>query len=159
MELQATPLPGVGIRYELATRSGRRIGVVVHHTGRRDLLVYDLDDPDACQEVVGLTDEESDALVEALGGPHVAEQLGRLQQRIEGLAIDWLPVEPGSRYAGRTIADTQARTRTGVSIVALLRGDTAIPAPTPDVRLVPGDVAVVVGTPDGIKALDKLLGG
>ena len=37
-----------------------------------------------------------------------------VRQQVEGLAIDWLPIRPGSRYATGTIADTQARTRTGV---------------------------------------------
>jgi TrkA domain protein len=45
-----------------------------------------------------------------------------------------------------------------VSIVAVLRGDGAIPAPTPDAVLEPGDTLVVVGTAEGIKELTKLLG-
>ncbi|HEV3013677.1 MAG TPA: TrkA C-terminal domain-containing protein [Actinomycetota bacterium] len=56
------------------------------------------------------------------------------------------------------MADTQARSRTGVSIVAIVRGDGAIPAPAPDVGLEPGDTRVVVGTPKGGKDLIKLLG-
>jgi TrkA domain protein len=44
-------------------------------------------------------------------------------------------------------ADTQARSRTGVSIVAVLRAQTAFPAPTPDSGFQAGDTAVVVGTP------------
>jgi TrkA domain protein len=87
----------------------------------------------------------------------VVEHLADLQ-RIEGLAIDWLAIRSGSPYAGRTIADTQARSRTGVSIVAVLRDGSAIPAPTPDVRLQAGDTLVVVGTIDGISALADLLG-
>jgi len=45
-----------------------------------------------------------------------------------------------------------------VSIVAILRGDGAIPAPPPDARLERGDTLVVVGTAQGIKELSKLLG-
>jgi TrkA domain protein len=107
--------------------------------------------------VVELTDDEAEALGELLGADRVVEHLAELQ-RIEGLAIDWLAVRSGSPYAGRTIADTQARKRTGVSIVAMLRNAGAIPAPTPDVRLEPGDTLVVVGTTDGISALTDLLG-
>jgi TrkA domain protein len=64
----------------------------------------------------------------------------------------------GSPYAGGTIADTQARTRTGVSIVAVLHNTTATPAPRPDFRFQAGDTLVVVGTAAGIKALSRLLG-
>ena len=157
MDIQETNLPGVGLRHDFTTRAGRQLGVVTHRTGRRDLLVYDRDDPDACQEVIQLTDDEADALAELLGAARLVEHLAGLQ-RIEGLAIDWLPIRPGSPYASRAIADTQARSRTGVSIVAILRGDGAIPAPTPDAVLEPGDTLVVVGTAEGIKELTKLLG-
>jgi TrkA domain protein len=158
MDIQETALPGVGLRHDFTTRAGRQLGVVTHRTGRRDLLVYDREDPDACQEVVELTGEEAEALGELLGAAHVVEHLAELQQRIEGLAIDWLAIRPGSPFADRTIADTQARSRTGVSIVAVLRDGGAIPAPTPDVRLEPGDTVVVVGTPQGVTALTDLLG-
>ncbi len=158
MDIQETTLPGVGLRHEFTTRAGRQLGVVTHRTGRRDLLVYDRDDPDACQEVVQLTDEEADALAELLGAARLVQNLAALTQRIEGLAIDWLPIRADSPYAGRTIADTQARSRTGVSIVAILRGDGAIPAPAPDAGFETGDTLVVVGTARGIKELSKLLG-
>jgi TrkA domain protein len=43
--------------------------------------------------------------------------------------------------------------------VAVLRGEQAIPAPGPDTPLQAGDTVVVVGTPKGIAALTRLLGG
>jgi TrkA domain protein len=159
MDVNETALPGVGLRYDFTTRSGRQIGVVSHRSGRRDLLVYDRDDPDTCTEVVQLTEEEAEALAQILGAARIAGRLAELQQRIEGLAIDWLEIASGSPYAGRPLGDTQARSRTGTSIVAILRGDQAIPAPGPDTRLRAGDTAVVVGTPAGIAALTRLLGG
>jgi TrkA domain protein len=159
MEIQETALPGVGLRHDFTTRSGRQLGVVSHRTGRRDLVMYDRDDPDACQEVIRLTEEEAEALAELLGAARITGHLAELQQQVEGLAIDWLAVEEGSPYAGRTISDTQARSRTGVSIVAVLRGGTALPAPAPDFRFQPGDTAVVVGTPAGVRALAGLLAG
>ena len=159
MHIQETPLPGVGLRHDFTTGAGRQIGVVTHLTGRRDLLVYDRDDPDACQEVIRLTDEESDALAELLGATRIVGRLGQLQQQVEGLAIDWLPIHPGSPYAHRTIGDTRARTRTGVSIVAVLRDRTAIAAPGPEFQLEPRDTAVVVGTPAGVQALAGILSG
>jgi TrkA domain protein len=158
MEIQETALPGVGLRHDFTTRSGRQLGVVTHRTGRRDLLLYDRDDPDATQEVIRLTEEEADTLADLLGTARLTGRLAELQQRIEGLAIDWLPIRPDSPYAGQAIADTQARSRTGVSIVAILHGEGAIPAPTPDARLDPGDTLVVVGTTKGVKDLSKLLG-
>jgi TrkA domain protein len=158
MEIRETTLPGVGLRHDFATRSGRQLGVISHRTGRRDLIVYNRRDPDAAQEVVRLTSEESDTLAELLGSSRVVARLAQLQQQVEGLAIDWLPIVAGSPYAGGTIADTQARTRTGVSIIAVLHSDTATPAPQPDFRFQVGDTLVVVGTTAGIRALSRLLG-
>jgi TrkA domain protein len=157
MDITETALPGVGLRHDFTTRAGRQLGVVTHRTGRRDLLVYDRGDPDRCQEVIQLTDDEADALAELLGAARLVEHLARLQQ-VEGLAIDWLEIRAGSPYDGGTIGDTQARSRTGVSIVAILRGDRAIPAPSPQERLAAGDTLVVVGTAQGVKALSDLLG-
>jgi TrkA domain protein len=158
MEIRETTLPGVGLRHDFTTSSGRQLGVISHRTGRRDLIVYNRRDPDAAQEVVRLTFEESDTLAELLGSSRVVARLAQVQQQVEGLAIDWLPIVAGSPYASGTIADTQARTRTGVSIVAVLHNGTATPAPTPDFRFQVGDTLVVVGTTGGIKALSRLLG-
>ena len=49
--------------------------------------------------------------------------------------------------------------RTGVSIVAVLRGQTAFPAPEPSFSVQAGDTAVVVGTPAGVRTLARLLDG
>jgi TrkA domain protein len=148
----------VGLRQEFTTSAGRQLGMVSYRTGRRDLLLYDPDDPDACQEVIRLTPAEADALADLLGANRLGGRLAELQQQLEGLAISWLTIRDGSPYARGTIADTQARSRTGVSIVAVLREQAAFPAPTPDFGFQPGDTAVVIGTPDGVKALTGLLG-
>ena len=159
MDIQETTLPGFGLRHDFTTHAGRHLGGVSYRTGRRDLLLYDRDDPDACQEVIRLTQEEADALADLLGAPRLTSHLAELQQQLEGLAISWLTIPESSPYAGGTIADTQARSRTGVSIVAVLRAQTAFPAPTPSFDFQAGDTAVVVGTPAGVRALARLLDG
>jgi TrkA domain protein len=155
-EVQETKLPGLGIRYEFRTTRGSRLGVVHHRTGRRELLVYDPDDPEVCRDVVALSESDSRTLAELLGASRVAEELERLQQ-VEGLAIDWLPVPSDGPFAAGPLGATEARSRTGVSIVAVLRGDQAFPAPGPDFDLEGGDTLVVVGTPRGIEDLVVLL--
>jgi TrkA domain protein len=117
----------------------------------------DRSDPDAFRRILVLGDKDARTLAEILGGSRVAEELAQLQQRIEGLAIDWLPVREDSPYAGRTIGDARVRTLTGVSIVAVLRGEHAVPAPGPEFALEAGDYLVVVGTPRGIEEVVELL--
>ncbi len=157
--IRETALPGVGVRYELDLECGLRIGVLAHRTGRRQLFVYSARDPDAVATELDFTAEEGKVVADLLGGTQVVESLGRLQQQVEGLAIDWLLVPPGSPFVGRTIADAEVRTRTGVSIVAVIRGTDAFPAPAPAFRFEAGDTAVVVGTPAGIARATSLLTG
>jgi TrkA domain protein len=49
------------------------------------------------------------------------------------------------------------RTRTGSSIVAVLRGANAIPSPGPDFRLAGGDTLIVIGTREGADSARVIL--
>lgn len=155
-EIEETVLPGVGVRHDFVARSGRRVGVVSHHTGRRDLLVYDERDPDAVKASVELTSDESRTVADLLGGTTIVEHLGQVQQRVEGLALEWVPLPPTFRAC--TIGDGEYRKRTGVSIVAIIRGERTVPAPGPDEHLEPGDVVVAVGTAESMRRFGDLLG-
>lgn len=48
-EIEETPLPGVGVRYDFTTEQGNRLGIVVHDSGERELLICDAADPDAAR--------------------------------------------------------------------------------------------------------------
>ncbi len=156
-EIDETHLPGIGVRREFATRGGDRIGVIVTRSGRRDLLLYDRADPDTCRSVVPLELQESDTLADLLGQDRIVDAALSLQ-RIEGLAIDWVAVDPTSPVAGRRIGDEQVRTRTGASIAAVIDGDDAEPAPGPDHVLAPGALVVAVGSPEAVARLASLFG-
>ena len=156
-QFNETRLPGVGVRYDFVTEVGQRIGVISRHSGRRELIIYREDDPDSTAASLHLAESDRVALVELLGGSQVTQSLADLQQRVEGLAIDWLGLSAGWFADGRTIADTQMRRRTGVSIVAILRAAQTVPSPEPSEGLRAGDTVVVVGTPEGIEAASIIL--
>jgi TrkA domain protein len=156
-DVRETVLPGVGVRHEFTTAVGDRVGVLVHRTGRREVLMYDRADPDSCSARLQLTPDDSRTLAELLGASQISEAVTAVQQKIEGLAIEWLEVDATSPAVGTTIAEGQYRTRTGASIVAVVRGDTSLPAPEPDFPFAPGDVVVAVGTTDGLAQLRSLL--
>jgi TrkA domain protein len=155
--IEETSLPGVGIRHEFTAEDGSRVGVIHHRSGRRELFVCAPSDPDAVVMSLNLSDEEGHALAEALGGSTVITNLEDLQQRVEGLVIDWLKVGKGTPYAGKTIGDARIRTRTGVSVVAVLRGEKTFAAPEPVFQIEAGDTLVVVGTAEGIKNVEEIL--
>ncbi len=150
-------LPGVGVRFDLQTNSGRAVGVVVHQSGRRDLVVYDHRDVDRAAESVELSEDEGHTLGELLGGSPVLEHLDDAVHRLEDLVISWVEIGAESSLAGLTLAEAALRTRTGAGIVALVGDSGSIPIPGGTERLTGGDTAVVVGVPAAVKAATRLL--
>ena len=157
MEVFETPLPGIGVRHEFMTSDGERLGVVTRRDGRRELLLYDREDPDSCRVTIELTPEEAASMVELLGGSRVTERLQDLRHEVEGLSIQWVTIAPGKSMAGRTIADGEIRTRTGASVVAVIRGDQSIPGPGPDLQFEAGDVVLLMGSELAVEAAERLL--
>lgn len=156
-DVRETKLPGVGVRHEFTTDDGTDLGVLVHHDGRREILVYDSDDPDACSSRLRLSANDSRTVSELLGASRVTEAVAAVQQEIEGLAIEWIELDPTSPAAGATIGDGMYRTKTGSSIVAVIRDGKSIPAPGPSFGLFAGDVVVAVGTSDGLASMRELI--
>jgi TrkA domain protein len=64
--VEETVIPRGGRRHDLRTADGHHVAVVVHDTGRRDLIVYDDADPDAGRQVLALSEREADALAAVL---------------------------------------------------------------------------------------------
>lgn len=157
--VRETKLPGVGVRHEFTSEDGTDVAVIVHHDGRRELVSYDAEDPDACTSLVSLSEPDTKTLGQILGVSPVTENVAEIRHVIEGLAIDWTPVAADSAAAGTPIGDGQFRTKTGASIVAVIRDDIPVPSPDADFVLNPGDVVVAVGPTDGLTTLRALLGG
>lgn len=157
VEIERTALPGIGLRHTITTERGRQVGVISHRTGRRDLLIYDRDDPDTCAETMPLTSDEAGALAELLAPQRIVERLAELENQIQGLVTEQIPITPGSPYETRTLGDTRARTRTGASIVAVVREGQVFHSPGPDFRFTANDVVVVVGTGEGASAVADIL--
>ncbi|GEC10171.1 potassium transporter TrkA [Streptomyces spinoverrucosus] len=154
--MSSTPLPGIGVRYDLTTREQRRLSVVAHRDGSRTLSAYREDDPDACAMSARLTAGEVAALIDALMPAHHSPSL--LSTTELGLVAERIELSATSHWNGRLLGDTRMRTETGVSIVAVLRRAEAIPSPGPDFRLAGGDTLIVIGTREGVEAAAAILG-
>lgn len=150
IKIEETNLPGVGVRHEFSTDVGERIGVITHHAGNRDILVYDKDDPDICRLSLRLTEMESNQLGQFLGSSTVIKTFENLAQSVAGLKIDWIPIKNDWDCAGHTINELGLH-KTGVNIVAVIRNGQTIAAPKSDFQLWSGDTAIVVGSSDGIQ--------
>ena len=158
VDITSRVLPGIGVCQEVGLRDGHRLGIVTRRTGLRELVLYD-EDGDGAADTIALTDDEADAVAEILGAPQLTFRLAVLQRQAEGLIVEQLPVPADSPFAARPLGDTQARTRTGASIVAVLLHAAALPSPTPDITLQAGDLVVTVGTQAAIDQVAHILDG
>ncbi len=151
-------LPGIGVCQELELHDGRRIGVVTRRDGHRDIVVYD-EDGDGAATTITLDEREADVIAELLGAPQLVARLTDLRRGADEMLTEQLPIAAGSPFAGRQLGDTQARTRTGASIVAVLRGGTTHPSPGPEFVFETGDLVVTVGTREGLDQVAHILDG
>lgn len=150
MNIEETPLPGIGVRRELRLATGRRIGVVTHRDGHTELILSRVDDPDACAASIPLSAEEASTLGQLLGSAQLVAQLSAEQEDVSGISTHQIMIRKGSAFAGRPLGDTRLRTLTGASIVALLREHGVIASPRPSEILHVGDLVVIVGTDSGL---------
>ncbi|MFZ2527138.1 MAG: TrkA C-terminal domain-containing protein [Rhodococcus sp. (in: high G+C Gram-positive bacteria)] len=157
MNVDVTPLPGIGVRKDFVLTSGRRIGVITHRDGHSDLIISKADDPDACAASLPMTLEETATLSNLLGAPQLVAQLQDDHRDLPGIVTRQLHIQEGSRFDGGVLGDTSLRTRTGVSVVAVMRAGQVAPSPKPDYVLTGGDILVAVGTADGLDAAAKIL--
>jgi TrkA domain protein len=134
MDVKEVLLPGVGLRFEFENRDGDRIGVVARRTGEFEVVVYPSD-----------------------GAPRIAERFADLTREVPGLNAGQVTIRPGSPFVDRPLGDTRARTRTGASIVAIVRDEAVLASPGPGEMLRVNDVLVVIGTEDGISGVEEIV--
>ncbi len=157
VDVQTTVLPGIGLRYDLELQDGRRVGVMAYPSGRREVALYSAEDPDACEALIPLVGSEANAIAEILGAPRIVEHLADMHRSVAGLTTRQIVMPPESPYANTTLGETHARTVTGCSVVAVVRGTTVHASPEPTFQFEPGDVVVAVGTGTAADRLELLL--
>ena len=159
MELFETPLPGVGVRYEFTAEGGDHVGVVVRRDGKRDIALYDQEDPDSCRGTIELSEGDASKVAELLGGTNITARLEELKHDVEGLAIEWVTIPDAGGLSGKTIGQGQIRSETSASVVAVIRGETAFPGPEPTFVFSPGDTVLVMGSALAVRQASSILTG
>jgi TrkA domain protein len=157
VDIKEVLLPSIGLRYEFTSHDGDRIGVIARRSGDFEIVRYTRADPDQAQPVFRLTDEEADAVAQILGAPRIAERFTELTREVPGIDAGQVHIRSGSPFVGRPLGDTRARTRTGASIVAIVRGDEVLASPRPAEILRLDDVLVVIGTESGITGVEHIV--
>ena len=146
-------LPGIGRRYDLNGSEGERVSVVIHHSGRRDLYVAGSRGESA---TVSLPDDQARRLGAVLGGAYFKPAAAaQMEAVIGGLLIDWVTLHAGSPGVGKSIAALEIRSRTRMTVAAIVRDDVSLVAPEPTEVLHAGDRLVVVGRPEDLSGFQQ----
>lgn len=157
-ELRETRLPGVGVKFSMATAHGARIVVILHNEGLREIYYFRNEDAEEPQAVVQLEDDEARQLGAVIGGayerPKIVEEL---EMAFGELAIEWVPVSDSSPAIGRTLAECAFRARTGITIIAILREPEVVAGAQPTDVIQRGDTLVTVGKLGQYPAFRRLL--
>lgn len=157
MRVEEVDLPGVGRKFTIRTQSGDEIVIVVHHSGRRQMLYYENGAGDEPSAALDLTDEEARELGAILSGVLFYPELtGAAATRVAEQTIEWVAIPPG-RLVGQRLSDLDAPPE--AAILAISRGGVLLPNPPPDTRLEAGDTLVLAGTRRAVDALKARLAG
>jgi TrkA domain protein len=151
VDVRRVKLPGVGVLHSFITDDGGKVGVIAHRSGHSDLITFsdDEDGADATKVSLRLSEDEAHTLAELLGGTRITESLTALDQ-LPGLSIDWFTVDYEDHIAGQSLGDPSEHGIIGLTVVAVVRGESTNPAPAADFRVFPGDILVVAGSPEKV---------
>jgi TrkA domain protein len=151
VDVRRVKLPGVGVLHTFVTDDGGKLGVITHRSGHSDLITFsDAEEGSTASKVsLRLDEDEAHTLAELLGGTRITESLSKLDA-IPGLSIDWFTVDYEDHIAGQRLGNLASRGVVGLTVVAVVRGESANPAPADDFTVFPGDTLVVAGTPEKV---------
>ena len=85
--------------------------------------------------------------------------LALLRETSRMIETEWFHLPESGPVTGETIGDLRLRSKTGASIVAIIRGGETLPNPGPEVSFEVGDVVGVLGTLDQRAAFRSLVHG
>ena len=159
MTIYESDLPGVGKKFEVELEDDSRLVIVTHNTGKREVFLKA--DPDADgDKLFDLSDRLARTVGTILEGAYFQPvQADAVETMLsDDTYLEWYNVTESADIAGKTLEEADVRDRTGVSIVAIQRGDELISPPTPETVLEIGDTLVVIGEREDCAEFETLLG-
>ena len=85
------------------------------------------------------------------------ELLAQTEKLVMGGVLETAAVMAGSEAVGQTLADLDLRTRSGVQVLNIVRGENPLPTPSGTTRLEEGDLVVLYGPHEGIDRALRIL--
>jgi len=159
MNIRESELPGIGKKYELKTRSGEDLTIIIHDDGRRELFQYDHEDQEQCHSIITIDDDEARQLSAIIGGmTYKPKMVETIEVALDDLIIEWYKVESHFKSVGMSIGGLNVRQATGVTIIAVIEknSDKHI-NPGPDYVLQADSTVVVLGERQHQKLIKQIL--
>lgn len=85
------------------------------------------------------------------------ETLSQLQSAMHLLELSWVTLPEDSQFVQKTINDMHIRSKTGVSVVGVIREGKLHPNPDPDFSFEKGDLVAVMGDANQLEAFQNLV--
>ena len=154
--MRISELPEIGTKYEIESPKGDKVAIIFLKTGELELYVLEVgaDKP----AVTRLTLEEARRIGSVLTGSMLTIENEDVEVSFSAISdlrinIHAFPVLAG--MVGKSIKDLAIRKRTGATIIALSRKGVSMISPPPDTVFEEGDVVVVIGEREQIKACER----
>ncbi|USG63949.1 cation:proton antiporter regulatory subunit [Brevibacillus ruminantium] len=159
MNIWESDLPGIGRKFQMETRMGEKLVVVIHDSGRRELYFFDQENAEECTSSVTLEDDEALQAAGILGGmSYKPKALDTVNLSLNDLVIEWYKISPQAACIGKSIGEVDVRQKTGATIIAVINPDQKKQiTPGPDHVFIANALLVVAGERESLKTLKVLL--
>lgn len=156
MTIYETEVPGVGHKFELELRGEERLIVLIHHDGKREVYLRPGENQDS-QRLFGLTGKRARQLGSILEGAYFQPvEMDEIQVPLGEAIIEWIDIAPSAPLVGKSLQAANIREQTGVSIIAIQRGEETITNPPPNTTIEADDILVSLGTRDEQQSFSDL---
>ncbi|MCO8245320.1 TrkA C-terminal domain-containing protein [Haladaptatus sp. AB643] len=157
MTVYETDVPGVGKKYEIEIDDTTRLVILLHHDGRREVYLRPSDDADS-EKLFSLTGKQARQVGSILEGAYFQPvELDDVTVPLGDAIIEWIDVPLSSSIVGKTLQSVALRNRTGVSVIAIQRGEETVSNPDPEETIQADDILVTIGTRDEQASLSELI--
>jgi TrkA domain protein len=146
MQFKESDLPGIGKKFTIKTNAGHFISIILHINGKREIFHFTDPDDDPIFHFL-MTEEEANLIGSVLMGTYFKpEQDKQKELLLNKLSIEWIDVHSNSSLINHSILQLQVRKLTGITIIAIIRGNETIINPKPETVILPSDTLIIAGT-------------